>query len=233
MKPFYPVDMKWTITQKFGVNVEAYPSRKGHPGIDFGTPTGCKLYAVCDGTITAAAYRKAGGYGREIFIQSGKWSVIYGHCSEILVAVGEKVKRGDLIGYSGGGLDDPQRGNSSGPHLHFEVRDLTQPQTYPLIGAVDPETWLASDNVISGNNDITWENIPPIDDKPVSGLPSASGGILTVVTDYINVRRDPSTNQPPIGRVLYGMDLPTTGRIEGNWHEVKFWVHDGNGEYLE
>lgn len=222
MKPFYPVDMRWPITQKFGVNVEAYPRRNGHPGIDFGTPTGCKLFAACDGTITAAAYRKAGGYGREIFIQSGKWSVIYGHCSEILVSVGDKVRRGDVIGYSGGGLDDPQRGNSSGPHLHFEVRDLTQPQTYPLIGAVDPEKWLQMEL----DNDQTVEVVP-------SNKPVVNSDVVTVVTDYINIRRDPSMNQPPVGRVLYGMDLNTTGKVEGNWHEITLWVNDGGGEYLE
>lgn len=222
MKPFWPVDMKWAITQRFGENPQSYKNRQGHPGIDFGTPTGCKLFAACDGTITAAAYRKAGGYGREIFIQSGKWSVIYGHCSEILVSVGDTVRRGDVIGYSGGGLEDPYRGNSSGPHLHFEVRDLTQPQTYPLIGAVDPEKWLQMEL----DNDQTVEVVP-------SNKPVVNSDVVTVVTDYINIRRDPSMNQPPVGRVLYGMDLPTTGRIEGNWHEIKFWVHDGNGEYLE
>lgn len=222
MKPFWPVDMKWAITQRFGENPQSYKNRQGHPGIDFGTPTGCPLYAVCDGTITAAAYRKAGGYGREIFIKSGKWSVIYGHCSEILVSVGDKVRRGDVIGYSGGGLDDPQRGNSSGPHLHFEIRDTTKPQTLPLIGAVDPEKWLQMEL----DNDQTVEVVP-------SNKPVVNSDVVTVVTDYINIRRDPSMNQPPVGRVLYGMDLPTTGRIEGNWHEIKFWVHDGNGEYLE
>ena len=233
MKPFYPVDMKWPITQKFGVNKQVYLKRNGHPGIDFGTPTGCPIYAVVDGVVTSAAYRDAGGYGQEIFVQSGKWNIVYGHCSEILVMVRDEVKRGQVIGYTGGGLDDPLRGNSSGPHLHFEIRDLTKPQTYPLIGAVDPEVWLASDNVISGNNVITGENIPPNDDKPVSGLPVQSGGIVTVIADYINVRRDPSTNQPPIGRVLYGMDLTTAGDKVNGFVPVVFWVHDGNGEYLE
>lgn len=92
---------------------------------------------------------------------------------------------------------------------------------------------IALDNVITGNDDVTGENIPPNTVPANVGLPVASGGIVTVITDYINIRRDPSTNQPPVGRVLYGMDLPTTGRVEGNWHEIKLWVHDGNGDYLE
>jgi len=220
MKPFYPVDMQYPIFQKFGVNVSAYPKRNGHPGVDFATPTRSPIYAVSDGKITLSEYRESGGYGREINLEFGKWKVIYGHQSRLICEAGDMVKRGDILGYSGGDVSDPYRGKSAGPHLHFEVRDITKPQTYPLIGAVDPEIWLNTDL------DQTADVVP-------SNKPVINSDVVTVITDYINVRRDPSTNQPPIGRVLYGMDLHATGQVQGNWHEVTFWVHDGNGNYLE
>lgn len=214
MKPFYPVDMQWQIFQRFGENPQNYPKRNGHPGVDFDCPTGSPIYAVADGEITLSEYRSSGGYGREINLVVNKvWKVIYGHERDLLVHAGAFVKRGQLIGYSGGDVSDPYRGNSSGAHLHFEVRDLTKPQTYPLIGAVDPEVWLATD----------------FDSQPVA----SADNLLTVVTDYINIRRDPSTKYPAVGKVLYGMDLQTTGVVQGNWHEIKLWVNDGNGAYLE
>ena len=222
VKPYPPCDLKYVVTQKFGEHPEIYKQRKGHPGLDYATPMLSDLYAVGDGVVEKAGYRASGGYGREVFIRIGKYLVIYGHLSEVYVSVGEKVSRGQIIGLSGGDPNDsdPLDGFSTGPHLHFEIRDTTKPQTLPLIGAVDPETWLASDL------DQTVDVVP-------SNKPVINSDVVTVITDYINIRRDPSTNQPPIGRVLYGMDLPTTGRVEGNWHEIKLWVHDGNGDYLE
>jgi len=77
------------------------------------------------------------------------------------------------------------------------------------------------------------ENIPSTPENAPQSSTEPSGGIVTVVTDYINLRRDPSTNQPPVGKVLYGMDLNTTGKVDGKWHEIKLWVNDGGGDYLE
>lgn len=237
MKPFWPVDMQWQITQRFGENSQNYPKRNGHPGIDFGCPTGSPIYAVADGEITLSEYRASGGYGREINLVVDKvWKVIYGHQSELLVHAGAFVKRGQIIGYSGGDVSDPYRGNSSGPHLHFEVRDLTKPQTYPLIGAVDPEVWLATDLENTSQDLISTQNhtnIPSTQENAPQSSVEPYRGILTVITDYVNIRRDPSVNNPPVGKVLYGMDLNTTGRVEGNWHEITLWVNDGGGEYLE
>jgi murein DD-endopeptidase MepM/ murein hydrolase activator NlpD len=217
MKPFWPVDMQWQVTQIFGANPHDYPKRQGHPGTDFGLPVGSNEYAVWGAKVKFAGYRPESGYGREVdLLINDRWLVIYGHLHELWVKTGDTVKRGDVIGLSGGDPTDgdPIDGMSSGAHLHLEVRDLTQPQEYPLIGAVDPEVWLATD----------------LDDAVQD---STSNDILTVITDYINIRRDPSTNKPPVGKVLYGMDLNATGRVEGNWREVKLWVNDGGGEYLE
>lgn len=222
MKLFYPVDMSIGITQHFGDNPQNYPQRQGHPGIDFGTPVGSPLFAVCDGKVTIAQYME-NGYGREISFTGYGYQFIYGHCLEILTGVGREVKRGEVIGYSGGALNDPQRGMSSGPHLHFEMRDLSKPQSLPLIGAVDPLPYLGGSLEIG-------EDMPDVavDSQYTDMLP-----YVTVTTDWINIRRDNSTKEPPLGRVTHGMKLTTAGKPINGWYPVVFWVNDGGGEYLK
>lgn len=246
MKPFYPVDMQWQIFQRFGENPQNYPKRQGHPGIDFDCPTGSPIYAVADGEITLSEYRASGGYGREINLVVNKvWKVIYGHQSELLVHAGAFVKRGQLIGYSGGDTSDPYRGNSSGAHLHFEVRDLTKPQVYPLIGAVDPEKWLQTDleNTSQVINSVESDtNIPSTPENAPQSSVEPSGGIVTVVSDWVSIRREPNTKKESLGRALYGMDfqkagdvLPGTGTVKG-WQPVIVYIATGqndDGEYLE
>lgn len=248
MKPYYPVDMKWPISQKFGVNKESYPQRNGHPGIDYACPVGCELYSALDGKVTSAGYREAGGYGREVFITSGNWTIIYGHLSEVDVKVGDTVKRGQVIGVSGGAVTDPLRGNSTGPHLHFEVRDTRQPQQYPLIGAVDPEQWLQTEidstspqNVNSSTTGLNTQGTPV---ASPSESPSGSDGIVTVYSDHVNVRKEPSTKSQALFQAVYGQDyqkagdeIPGTGQVV-SWQPVwvKAYIATGltNGErYLE
>jgi hypothetical protein len=208
--------MKYGVFQRFGENPELYPRRKGHPGLDFDTPMRSELYAACDGIVTAAAYREAGGYGREVFIQCGMYSVIYGHLSRIDVAVGQHVKRSDLIGLSGGDPNDSDKldGFSSGPHLHFEVRDTSKPWD----NAVDPEIWLATD--LDGDTQPAPEvSTPEIPDN------SDTVDSITVTTDYINLRLRPNTNadNEPIGKVLYGMDLTKAGPPLAGTGKVISW----------
>jgi murein DD-endopeptidase MepM/ murein hydrolase activator NlpD len=97
-----------------------------HTGVDYAVPVGTDVFAVQDGTVTNATWGKA--YGTQIVIDqkalndgtpnriAGGWA-IYAHLSQVLVKPGQVVKRGDLIGKTG------NTGNSSGPHLHFEVRN--------------------------------------------------------------------------------------------------------------
>jgi len=96
-----------------------------HTGIDFACPVGTPVYAVQDGTVCPGGWGKA--YGTQILIDqlaigSGKsripggWA-IYAHLSKVFVKPGDKVKKGDKIALSG------NTGNSTGPHLHYEVRN--------------------------------------------------------------------------------------------------------------
>ncbi|MDD2530415.1 MAG: peptidoglycan DD-metalloendopeptidase family protein, partial [Bacteroidales bacterium] len=106
---------------KKGVKSSSYGWRweKPHGGIDFALNVGEPIYAVFDGVIRVAQVN--GGYGKMILIRHyNNLETLYGHLDKILVKVGQEVKAGDMIGYSG------NTGYSTGPHLHFECRCLYQ-----------------------------------------------------------------------------------------------------------
>lgn len=85
-----------------------------HAGIDYGVATGTSVMASCGGKVISAGWN--GGYGNCILIQHSDGSrTRYAHLSKILVTVGQKVKQGEKIALSG------NTGNSTGPHLHFEI----------------------------------------------------------------------------------------------------------------
>ncbi len=89
--------------------------RKMHKGMDFTAPRGTPIYATGDGTVTRAD-NKSSGYGKHIRIDHGfGYLSLYAHLSKYNVSRGQKVKRGDLIGFVG------NTGRSEAPHLHYEV----------------------------------------------------------------------------------------------------------------
>jgi len=91
-----------------------------HAGVDIGAGWGSPIVAAADGQVIGAGW--AGGYGREVQIAHGGGIVsLYGHMSEIVAQPGSFVHAGQLIGYVG------SSGLSTGPHLHFEVRQGGQP----------------------------------------------------------------------------------------------------------
>lgn len=86
-----------------------------HEGLDIAANMGEPIYAAFDGTVTYAAWES--GYGNFIKLKHADGlETAYGHCSKIDVKVGDTVKKGEKIGEVG------NTGNSTGPHLHFEVR---------------------------------------------------------------------------------------------------------------
>ncbi|EUJ16561.1 peptidoglycan DD-metalloendopeptidase family protein [Listeria aquatica] len=106
---------------------------ESHKGLDFAQPIGSDILAADDGKVVvvmkpAVSGSGFGGYGFVTLIEHGKnkeWT-LYGHQSEILVKVGQKVKQGQVIGKVG------STGQSTGPHLHFEIRKKK------MGGQVDP-----------------------------------------------------------------------------------------------
>ncbi|MFD7285372.1 peptidoglycan DD-metalloendopeptidase family protein [Streptomyces sp. NPDC059863] len=106
-----------------------------HTGVDFSASSGTPVKAVSDGTVVTAGW--GGAYGNQIVIQhsDGMYSQ-YGHLSSLEVSAGESVSAGQEIGLSG------STGNSTGPHLHFEIR------TGPEYGSdVDPVAYLRQNGV--------------------------------------------------------------------------------------
>ena len=92
-----------------------YKTAEFHPGLDFTANTGTKIYATGDGVV-AEANANAQGYGNHVIINHGfGYQTLYGHMSRMAVYPGQKVKRGELIGYVG------STGRSTGPHVHYEV----------------------------------------------------------------------------------------------------------------
>ncbi|WP_431949733.1 M23 family metallopeptidase [Actinacidiphila sp. bgisy167] len=86
-----------------------------HSGQDFAVPTGTRVHAVSAGTVVTAGWGGAYGYNIVIRHSNGMYSQ-YGHLSRIQVRVGRHVAEGQQIALSG------DTGNSTGPHLHFEIR---------------------------------------------------------------------------------------------------------------
>ena len=102
-----------TITSRFGA-VSSIRVNK-HTGLDIGAPTGTKIKACAGGTVTFSGYK--GSYGYMIVINHGNGvETYYAHCSKLYAGVGQKVSQGEVVAAVG------NTGNSTGPHLHLEVR---------------------------------------------------------------------------------------------------------------
>ena len=113
-----------TISSRYGVSSKIRVST--HTGLDIAATTGTPIKVVADGTVTFAAY--SGSYGYLVKVDHGNGvETWYGHTSKMLVKEGQAVKAGDTIALVG------STGNSTGPHLHFEVRingEHVNPQKY-------------------------------------------------------------------------------------------------------
>lgn len=98
-----------------------YKTEKFHAGMDFTAPVGTEIHATGNGVVEKVEL-DGRGYGNNVFINhSYGYESVYGHMSKILVRPGQKISRGDLIGYVG------NTGTSTGPHLHYEVRKNGNP----------------------------------------------------------------------------------------------------------
>lgn len=97
-----------------------YKTVKLHAGMDFSGPIGTPIYATGNGKVHSAKNRS--GYGKCVEIDHGfNYHTLYAHLDQYNVRPGQKVKRGDIIGYLG------NTGQSTGPHIHYEVRRNGRP----------------------------------------------------------------------------------------------------------
>lgn len=116
--------IKGTITSRYGVLSRIRSS--AHTGLDIAAPTGTAIRPAADGVVTRARYN--GNYGNLVIIEHENGvETYYAHCSEIYVEVGDKVTTDTTIAAVG------STGNSTGPHLHLEIRidgETVNPQKY-------------------------------------------------------------------------------------------------------
>jgi len=118
------VALSWPVQ---GVLYGRFGTRQGerHDGIDIAAPEGTAVTAAADGTVLFAGEQS--GYGAIVILKHpGGLVTLYAHASAVLVRDGQSVRRGQPIARVG------QTGKTTGPHLHFEVREGTRPRN-PLL----------------------------------------------------------------------------------------------------
>jgi septal ring factor EnvC (AmiA/AmiB activator) len=120
------------IASGFGYRIDPiYKIRKAHEGLDFAAPIGTPIYATADGVVTTSGFTTS-GFGIHVVINHGYgYKTIYGHMVRVKTKAGQRVKRGEVIGYVG------NSGKSTGPHLHYEVHKSGIP--------IDPINFFYSD----------------------------------------------------------------------------------------
>ena len=104
------------IASGFGMRIDpVYKVPKFHAGLDFTAPVGTPIYATADGVVIESGF-SPDGYGNRVVINHGYgYESLYGHMYRTKVRNGQKIKRGEVIGYVG------STGKSTGPHCHYEV----------------------------------------------------------------------------------------------------------------
>ena len=144
----WPVPGYTRITSKYGMRTHPITGvYKLHTGVDISAPMGANFIAANDGIVTKAGMNSA--YGNMVIIDHGGGiSTLYAHGSEILVHVGQTVKKGDAV------LKVGSTGYSTGPHAHFEVRIngvVTDPMPYITNGLVPESQNQDTSNEINEN----------------------------------------------------------------------------------
>jgi hypothetical protein len=121
--------------------------RKGtpHNGVDLFANSGTPVLAVLDGVVEEANEKDKKGWGNQILLKhetpDGTYYTRYAHLKRMDVSPGDRVSKGSRIGYSGGGANDPGKGNSDGPHLHFELLNKSKKP-------IDPEQFLKGSAIL-------------------------------------------------------------------------------------
>jgi murein DD-endopeptidase MepM/ murein hydrolase activator NlpD len=121
IQPLSNKDLK-RIASGFGHRIDpVYKTVKFHAGLDFTAPQGTPIYASANGVVKIAAHLGT-GYGNHVVINHGYgYETLYGHMFRIKAKPGQRVKRGEIIGYVG------STGKSTGPHCHYEVHKNGRP----------------------------------------------------------------------------------------------------------
>lgn len=167
VKMTWPASCK-VITQQYGNKSSRYVSG-AHTGLDIGCTQGSPIYAATDGMITFAGWN--GVYGNEVRVKyNDALETSYHHMSRIAAVKGKTVSAGTVIGYIG------STGQSTGPHLHFEVR-VNGKHT-------DPIPYLSGGATVPGAVNASSDN--PLVPDTVEGPLDFLGGIATWMSEPKN-----------------------------------------------
>lgn len=194
----YPVPHTSPVTQTYAEHV-ARGLRNYNGGIDFAVPTGTPVRAAADGIVMRVGMDTT-GYGEHVrVLHDDGYMTLYAHLRAAAVITGTVIAAGHVIGYS------DNTGNSTGPHLHFELRHNGS--------AIDPSPYFEA------VEQPTPENSAP--EQPT----------LTVTTGFGLLVRETPISGKPIGLLAYGETVtPISVWVE----TVGGWVcwRNGDGEYL-
>lgn len=157
MKLEFPLEKKFPLGSGFGPRGALAGGKikaHNHKGQDIAAPTGTKVKSVADGIVVRSSpVEQGGGYGNFIVIKHDDFYSAYGHLSKREVNKGDKVKKGELIGLVG------STGQSTGPHLHFEIRKTENGSQ------VDPKPYLTGSELTSTILDKEKEDQKTDDEK--------------------------------------------------------------------
>jgi hypothetical protein len=240
MQFLFPVPATSIVTQSFAEHVHSarvngWQNYNG--GIDWAVPTGTQVVAAQAGVVTAARH-DATGYGTHLRIQHDDgYLTVYGHMWDFTVKVGDKVRAGAVIGRS------DNTGNSTGPHIHFELRRNNVP--------VDPAPLLTNflpDATQPGGGGVVVNPgggpvIKPA--EPTDGSGSQPGGGVTVgeepesfpslpnariiSTIGLNIRMAPGVFHPIVGFLPSGTQVEVMRKAQDG---EDVWLQIGHQQYV-
>jgi hypothetical protein len=235
MKFLYPVAPTFPITQTFAEH-EARRVANGwtnyNGGIDWGIPNGTSIRAAQSGTVTVAR-SDTDGYGTHVRIETTdgatKYLTIYGHMQSFSVAVGEQVVAGRQIGLS------DNTGNSTGPHIHFELRkDGTPIDPFPFLVKTVAE--LTGGQPGGGNPSVT-----PGGDTPGDGTQGVGGDMgkepaqypqmpkVQVLVQTLNIRSAPGVGNTRVGGLTKNDQVEVIRKVMDG---KDIWLQIGFNEYI-
>ena len=204
------VPVNGPITQLFGENPSIYKKWgfPGHNGVDYGIPNGTPINSAAAGTISQVSFEN-GGYGNYVKIAhkagTKNYYTYYAHLASAAVAAGQKVKAGQVIGYSN------NTGASTGPHLHFGLKIDGENPAYK--GYVDPMPYFTGGVVDTGEVSTGAEQVAGV------ALPDLK---FEVTVGVLNLRNGPGVEYSIVGQLTQGAKF-TSKTLDSRsvWVEVE------------
>lgn len=199
------------ISQLFGENPDVYAQfgYAGHNGIDYAVPLRTPVLAAADGQVTKIAF-EMGGYGNYVIVTHDEFRTYYAHLSQYVARLGEEVKAGTIIGYSG------NTGFSTGPHLHFalQIPGQTNPGYKEYF---DPLPYMTSE-VPSGDEVIV--------------ISSENAPTHWVTAGGLRIRSAPSISSNILAHLQKGAQVRVEA-MDGDWAQIQSWVHSSFLEKMQ